>query len=1439
MFRIDWDGDGRTDMLANASGYWELYRSEGTTFAPGVPTGIPVGNGTWIVTDKDGDGLDDLAFANSAASYAINYGLHNGADTHPDLATSFTDGYGYTIKPSYKSPSFFGECSLSTYLPTFPDMNTCEPLQVVSQAVFTDPSNAPSGTYLIQYTFTNAVINRQGRGFEGYSSFYVSDGRDGRFTSNYYFNFFPYTGMLSSQFVEGGPGANYNNIFERQAGSTFLTLDATPNHRRDFPYFDGITDYLYEVTSTSSPPPITTTNTTYTYDSYGNATRISTTVTDNDSTSPYYNEAWTSTTVNTIAPNTGTWCLSLPTATTVTNSSTESTGTAITRTVDYVPDYTKCRQTQQVVEPASPTYKVTTVYGFDSFGNLNSQIVTGAGMAARTTTLNWGATGQFLTTVKDPLSQITTLGFDANNGMLASLKDPNLISTSWIYDNFARRMKEQRPDGTSTTWAYNSCATAGCVNTNNKMTVTKTVVNVGGSTQSVQNAYLDELDRILVTSSTMLNGSYDRNEVQYDNFGNVRLQAAPCTFVGCASYWTTNTYDVFNRLTESQRPISANNPTLQSTLYGYAGRTSTVQDALGHTSTKIAHVIGNLGRSLDPNGYYQEFTYDAFGSLLAVKDKPGNTLFTATYNYGVAAFQKSSTDMDLGARSYTIDALGEVTDYSDARSQPFSITYDALSRPLIRTEPDLTTTWNWGGDFNSHDVGKLHWVSAAGSAGTYTETYTYDGKGRPSTKTLSLPGDATYVYTATYNVTTGLLDTLQYPTSTSYQLKLQYSYANGILSSVADFNAPATIFWTANTTNPRGQVSRETFGNNVVSAHVYDAVTGWLSSIQAGPGGGASLQNNGFLFDTVGNVTQRQDSKQGLTENFFYDNMNRLDHSTLGGSTINLQMHYDITGMGNIASRSDVAAGAAWTYDSVRKHAVTQAGSSAFTYTYDANGNAMTRNGNTVTWTSYNYPNDINSSGESVQFWYGPERERWNTIYISSIGTETTYHGDKLLEKVVSGGTIDYRHYIYAGNELLGIYSRTSAGTNTMRYALADHQGSFTNIDTGTSPGTNYVNESFTPYGNRRNGETWSGAPTSADETAINAVSRRGYTGETALGVSMGLNHLNGRVGDAITGRVLSPDPYVPNPGNTQSFNRYSYVNNNPLSFTDPSGFDETGLPELIVTEGGGPENPYTDILAGAVEIASDLGLGSLLGFGGAPTLSPAQQAFVNHGGNLDAPLPQIQVTGVRLADNSIASQFYSRFSVSAMAATAGVDPDMIRHEHVWTTSSPSPDTEVDTIHVTADALHGFNWWNLAPGWSFAMCAYYGCGAGNWTLAAIGAIPFGNAESAVARGGLWAVRTGQAGEAAVRAAVDIGPKTAINIAGRTRIPDGLLSNTLSEVKNVGYLSHTQQLQDFAAYASQNGQGWLRLLRQISLQDKWICLGVNSDRLFILDLRQWS
>ena len=53
----------------------------------------------------------------------------------------------------------------------------------------------------------------------------------------------------------------------------------------------------------------------------------------------------------------------------------------------------------------------------------------------------------------------------------------------------------------------------------------------------------------------------------------------------------------------------------------------------------------------------------------------------------------------------------------------------------------------------------------------------------------------------------------------------------------------------------------------------------------------------------------------------------------------------------------------------------------------------------------------------------------------------------------------------------------------------------------------------------------------------------------------LGIIHMNGRVYDPLIGRFMSADPFIQAPDNLQSYNRYAYVFNNPLFYTDPSGF--------------------------------------------------------------------------------------------------------------------------------------------------------------------------------------------------------------------------------------------------------------------------------------------
>ena len=143
-------------------------------------------------------------------------------------------------------------------------------------------------------------------------------------------------------------------------------------------------------------------------------------------------------------------------------------------------------------------------------------------------------------------------------------------------------------------------------------------------------------------------------------------------------------------------------------------------------------------------------------------------------------------------------------------------------------------------------------------------------------------------------------------------------------------------------------------------------------SAQEAPGLFIGLQNNSYLFDLVGNLTQRQDGNLGVTENVFPDHLNRLDHTV--GDT-NTQMTYDA--MGRIASWEATRATVNVTdyttpqsgctyYANSQTHAVRRntQGAWAQSFCYDANGNMTSTSINgtpnySVAWTSFNQPSDL------------------------------------------------------------------------------------------------------------------------------------------------------------------------------------------------------------------------------------------------------------------------------------------------------------------------------------------------------------------------------------------------------------------------------------------------------------------------------------------------
>ena len=70
---------------------------------------------------------------------------------------------------------------------------------------------------------------------------------------------------------------------------------------------------------------------------------------------------------------------------------------------------------------------------------------------------------------------------------------------------------------------------------------------------------------------------------------------------------------------------------------------------------------------------------------------------------------------------------------------------------------------------------------------------------------------------------------------------------------------------------------------------------------------------------------------------------------------------------------------------------------------------------------------------------------------------------------------------------------------------------------------------------------------------AVTALTERTFTGQ-ALDSRTGLMYYRARWYDPRLGRFLQADTVVPGAGNPQALNRYGYVLNNPLRYTDPSG---------------------------------------------------------------------------------------------------------------------------------------------------------------------------------------------------------------------------------------------------------------------------------------------
>ena len=1133
----DWNGDGKDDIILSSgtSGQPHLiFLSTGTGFFQAASIANSDTYANAVVADWNNDGAQDIWLQKTSGDtlYTFSY--------VPELMTSVSNGIGATTTITYdrlnKNGSFYTKGSGAAY----PTKDADGPFYVVSRI---DTSNGIGGTVSSTYAYAGLKQDLHGLGSLGFSSIAATNVQTGIITMSNYRQDFPYIGAVSSQTTTSGS----------------VTLSSTANtyaNTNEGAGTDGVTRYSvylsqsvisgHDLDGTTLP----TTTAAYTWDAYGNVLTQTVSVSDGSSR----------TTTNTYTNDTTNWRLGQVLTTNVQSIVGSSN---ITRHLSFTHDFSTGLITEQVIEPGDTPHQVTTDYTYDAYGNITQTTVSGSGIMTRSTSAGYDLLGEFQTSATNALSQSESWTYMSAQSLAfgepTSHTGLNGLTTSWTYDTFGRPTLETRPDGDKTATSYTYCSgvnggSASCV-TYGAFIATATPQNSSGTQNGPQSiAYYDSHSRGIAGDAQGFSGAWVRQATNYDSWGRVSQTSRPYFVSGGTAKWTVYTDDILGRPTHVALPNGgyAN--------YAYHGLSVTVTNDKGQSNTTVSNAQGLTASVTDAASHATSYVYDAFGDATSVTDPSSNAI---TNTFDIRGNKTASSDPDMGSWSYGYDVLGELTSQTDAKSQSTTLAYDVMGRVASRTETGLYSAWTYGTTAASHNIGKPIEAKACTTSGCSTvvadRTFTYDSLGRPLTGTLAVDG-TNYTYTDGYD-SNNRLSTLTYPSG----FAALYAYTSlGYLSQIKD-NGSGSTYWTANTRDAELHLLTQTFGNGINQTNTYDANTGFLTNVRAGPSNNVAQFD--YTYDTVGNLNYRSDNYNGVFEYACYDTLNRLTNyaagtgvtacTSSGTKTVGYDALGDITsktGVGTYAYGAGVAGPHA-----VSSIAGTVNGVVNPAYTYDANNNMTAGAGRTVTYTSFNMAASIVQGSTTVSLSYDSEHTR---VKMTAPSGTTYYLNDPatgaMSEKLVSGSTTTWHDYIAAPGDGL-VAEKFSGGTTAIRYITLDHLGSIAVVT--NESGAVVERDAYDAWGKRRN-------INGSDDTtcSLTSLTTRGFTGHEHIDGDCLIN-ANARIYDPTIARFMSADDEIPDAFNGQAFNRFSYVNNGPLSFIDPTGHENV---ETVTVTGTG-----------------------------------------------------------------------------------------------------------------------------------------------------------------------------------------------------------------------------------------------------------------------------
>ncbi|MFY1045060.1 FG-GAP-like repeat-containing protein [Chryseobacterium sp. GP-SGM7] len=785
-------------------------------------------------------------------------------------------------------------------------------------------------------------------------------------------------------------------------------------------------------------------------------------------------------------------------------------------------------------------------YSYDGFGNIiqklstnseDNQVITEKSM--------YESKGRFVEKSTNNLGLETLFSYN-NQGQTITQTDPFGTVITNNYDNWGKLLSSISSIGGTILYTYEKLVSNGGKKTSQFTQdgdVKITYTNILG--QNYKNS-----------SKGFAQGTYVSNETQYDILGRKWKESEPFFEGQNASQWNIIEYND----TTYPAKVTATSFTGKRIETSVTGTVTTVNELTGYgrTNTKIIDALGNVVETTDKGGSIS-FSYNA--SQQQIEAKYENNTVVTTYNeWG----RKSSFhDPSNGLYEYEYTGFGIIKKETSPKGfKEYNYSSNGLLSNVKEFSNDgISTNKNY--DFKYNTFGQVISKSGYANGKYFQNNFNYDNNGRLKSDIEDFEKRRFYkkdiLYDAMGRISQYVQGLQSSGNTTEVTINNNYSIINGDLESISDANS-GKILWQLQDINAKGQVLVGKLGNTQIS-NQYNSFGFLVHTSHASAN--TDLMTLGYSFDAIKNeLNYRVHHNFNISEDFHYDDNNRLVEWTNPKTGQISSNKYDDKGRITVNDQlGEVGFGTNGSQYRVTSIKLNAQG----VENYDLNG--QSRLLQQITYNENNDPIKIDGTRGDYDFAYGLSENRQIMYYGGNFQNIEEAHYEKYYsesgdaEIIIDRKSGKERHILYIGgtpyNSNIIFIKNIGLDGSGYKFLHKDYLGSILAIsdENGEAEERRHY-DAWGIYTHLKVKENTIYIGKEIEEYLEKAqflIIDRGYTSHEHL-YAVELIHMNGRLYDPLLRRFLNADENIQDPTNTQSYNKYGYVINNPLMYNDPSG---------------------------------------------------------------------------------------------------------------------------------------------------------------------------------------------------------------------------------------------------------------------------------------------